>query len=97
MAQACSSRLVTLLYQLQYTDASMALSEKYGEIPKDLSRSIQVIGAGYSRTGTVSLSLALEKLLRGPVCHSGSACILREEGMANPYVSDIFYICVSTS
>ena len=49
-------------------------------IPTDPSKSIKVIGAGQSRTGSVSFSMALEKLLRGPVCHSGSACLLREEG-----------------
>jgi hypothetical protein len=62
----------------------MGVYKKYGEIPKDLSRSVQVIGAGYSRTGTVSLSLALERLLNGPVCHSGVATLLREEGTSNP-------------
>ncbi len=49
-------------------------------IPTDLSRELQVIGAGFSRTGTVSFALALEKLLKGPVCHSGTAILLREEG-----------------
>ena len=48
--------------------------------PTDLSREIKVIGAGFSRTGTVSLALALEKLLNGPVCHSGTAILKREEG-----------------
>ncbi|KAI6256352.1 hypothetical protein MCOR28_004683 [Pyricularia oryzae] len=33
---------------------------------------LQVIGAGFSRTGTVSMALALEKLLGGPVCHGGT-------------------------
>ncbi|KAI1779262.1 hypothetical protein F4818DRAFT_438047 [Hypoxylon cercidicola] len=35
-------------------------------IPTDPSRKVQVIAAGYSRTGTVSTSLALAKLLDGP-------------------------------
>ncbi|PBP18371.1 hypothetical protein BUE80_DR010924 [Diplocarpon rosae] len=48
-------------------------------IPTDLSRQVQVIGAGFSRTGTVSFALALESLLKGPVCHSGTAILLREE------------------
>ena len=48
-------------------------------IPTDLSREVQVIGAGFSRTGTVSFALALEKLLKGPVCHSGTAILRREE------------------
>lgn len=50
-------------------------------IPTDLSRKVRVIGAGFSRTGTVSFALALERLLQGPVCHSGTALLLREEGM----------------
>jgi len=50
-------------------------------IPTDLSREVQVIGAGFSRTGTVSFALALEKLLKGPVCHSGTAILRREEGL----------------
>jgi len=41
-------------------------------IPSDPSRSLKVIGAGYSRTGTLSMALALEKLLDGPVMHGGS-------------------------
>ncbi|KUJ15231.1 uncharacterized protein LY89DRAFT_783419 [Mollisia scopiformis] len=48
-------------------------------IPTDLSRELQVIGAGFSRTGTVSFSMALERLLQGPVCHSGTAVLMREE------------------
>ncbi|CAL3963411.1 unnamed protein product [Diplocarpon coronariae] len=35
-------------------------------IPTDLSREVQVIGAGFSRTGTVSFALELERLLQGP-------------------------------
>lgn len=61
----------------------MGLYKKYSETPQDLSRSIQVIGAGYSRTGTVSFSLALERLLNGPVCHSGATTLLREEGTSD--------------
>src|SRR5271170_6832200 len=48
--------------------------------PTDSSRSIQVIGAGYSRTGTTSFTKALERLLGGPVCHSAAASLQREEG-----------------
>jgi hypothetical protein len=55
--------------------------EKYANKPTDLSRVLQVIIAGQGRTGTVSLSLALEKLLNGPVCHNGSAMAFREVGM----------------
>ncbi|KAL2024232.1 hypothetical protein VTK56DRAFT_9388 [Thermocarpiscus australiensis] len=48
-------------------------------VPTDRSRKIQVIGAGYSRTGTVSMSLALEKLLDGPVMHGGTQLLGRED------------------
>ncbi|UKZ70855.1 uncharacterized protein TrAtP1_011824 [Trichoderma atroviride] len=44
-------------------------------IPTDKSRTVQVISAGYSRTGTVSMALALEKLLDGPVMHGGNAFV----------------------
>lgn len=44
-----------------------------GTISKpDPSRTIEVIGAGASRTGTSSLQLGLEKLLDGPVYHGGT-------------------------
>ena len=49
-------------------------------VPTDPSRRLRVIGAGYSRTGTVSLSLALENLLDGPVCHGGTQILGREDG-----------------
>jgi hypothetical protein len=48
--------------------------------PTDKSKSIQVIGAGYSRTGTLSMTLALQKLLDGPVMHGGSQFLGREDG-----------------
>lgn len=50
-------------------------------IPSDPTKTTLVIGAGFSRTGTVSLSLALERLLGGPICHSGTAILGREEGV----------------
>lgn len=56
------------------------MASLYKDAPTDLSQSIQVIGAGYPRTGTSSFTLALETLLKHPVLHSGSACISREEG-----------------
>ena len=49
-------------------------------IPTDPSRKLQVIGAGYSRTGTVTMQLALEKLLEGPVLHGGTQILTREDG-----------------
>lgn len=53
-------------------------------VPQDPSRTLQVIGAGYSRTGTLSMALALEKLLDGPVMHGGSQLLGREDG-ASPF------------
>lgn len=52
-------------------------------IPTDMSRDLRVIGAGFSRTGTVSFAMALEILLQGPVCHSGTAILMREEGTSS--------------
>jgi hypothetical protein len=49
-------------------------------IPQDRTRSLQAIGAGYSRTGTLSIALAFEKLLDGPVMHGGSQLLGREDG-----------------
>ncbi|KAH6611582.1 hypothetical protein Trco_001602 [Trichoderma cornu-damae] len=48
-------------------------------VPSDRTRTLQVIGAGYSRTGTVSMALALEKLLDGPVMHGGTQLFGRED------------------
>lgn len=50
-------------------------------IPTDPHRPLMVIGAGYSRTGTLSMALALEKLLDGPVMHGGSQLLGREDGV----------------
>ena len=44
----------------------------------------QVIAAGYSRTGTMSMAKALEKLLDGPVLHGGNALYGREDGKQSP-------------
>ena len=49
-----------------------------------------------SRTGTLSFSLALSRLLDGPVHHGGSAVFLREEGTALPY-SHLYPILTSTT
>lgn len=49
-------------------------------IPRDSSRKLEVIGAGFSRTGTVSMQLALEKLLDGAVMHGGTHILSREDG-----------------
>lgn len=50
-------------------------------IPTDLTKTVRVIGGGHPRTGTVSFNEALAILLQGPTLHSGSASLLREEGM----------------
>ncbi|KAF2733204.1 hypothetical protein EJ04DRAFT_396055, partial [Polyplosphaeria fusca] len=47
--------------------------------PTDPTRTLQVIGAGYSRTGTLSMAMALETLLSGPVMHGGSQLLGRED------------------
>lgn len=50
-------------------------------IPTDPSRKVQVISAGYSRTGTLSMCMALAKLVDGPVLHGGTHIIVRDDGM----------------
>lgn len=52
-------------------------------IPTDNSRKLQVIGAGYIRTGTLSFAMACETLLEGPAWHGGSQILHREDGL-NP-------------
>lgn len=54
------------------------------EKPKDKSRRIQVIGSGMGRTGTMSLSAALERLLDGKVYHTGTMIFQDEEGLYPP-------------
>lgn len=46
---------------------------------------LQVIGAGFSRTGTVSMALALEELLDGPVCHGGTQMHMLEESASREH------------
>ncbi|KAF7558892.1 hypothetical protein G7046_g5258 [Stylonectria norvegica] len=48
-------------------------------VPDGPSVTLKVIGAGYSRTGTLSMALALERLLHGPVMHGGSQLLGRED------------------
>lgn len=63
----------------------------FPSVPTDPQRSLQVIGAGYSRTGTLSMALALEKLLDGPVMHGGSQLLGREDGihdLPHPYLNE---------
>ncbi|OTB08924.1 hypothetical protein M426DRAFT_316224 [Hypoxylon sp. CI-4A] len=55
-------------------------------IPTDPSKKVQVISAGYSRTGTVSMSLALEKLVDGPVLHGGTQILLRDDDYCSTWI-----------
>ncbi|KAI1084575.1 hypothetical protein F5B20DRAFT_567989 [Whalleya microplaca] len=48
-------------------------------IPTNQLQKIEVIGAGFSRTGSAALALALEQLLDGPVMHGGSQMVHRED------------------
>jgi hypothetical protein len=61
--------------------ASIVGSFKSGKVPKttDLSRKIEAIGSGLGRTGTMCFSTALERLLGGPVYHSGNKLISDKE------------------
>jgi hypothetical protein len=43
-------------------------------------RQLEVISAGFSRTGTVSMQMALERVLGGPAMHGGSHVLARDEG-----------------
>ncbi|KKZ65394.1 hypothetical protein EMCG_08774 [[Emmonsia] crescens] len=58
-------------------------------VPQGHIRSLKVIGAGYSRTGTLSMALALEKLLDGPVMHGDSQLHGREDAYVKLW-SEIF-------
>ncbi|KAK7416605.1 hypothetical protein QQX98_005076 [Neonectria punicea] len=58
-------------------------------VPNDPNRSLKVIGAGYSRTGTLSMALALETLLDGPVMHGGTQLLGREDAYVKLW-SEIF-------
>ncbi|KAK8093023.1 nad dependent epimerase dehydratase [Apiospora kogelbergensis] len=55
--------------------------------PGDPSRGLEVIGAGFSRTGTVSMQLALEKILDGPVIHGGTHMISREDDYQRKWIA----------
>ena len=55
-------------------------------IPTDPSQRVQVISAGYSRTGTVSMSLAVAKLVDGPVFHGGTQILTRDDGKQAPMI-----------
>ncbi|KAG8169520.1 hypothetical protein KVR01_000265 [Diaporthe batatas] len=55
-------------------------------IPTDPSRKVQVISAGYSRTGTVSMSMALDKLLDGPILHGGTQILVRDDDYCSTWI-----------
>ena len=46
---------------------------------RDFTRTVQVIGCGFGRTGTNSFSTAVETLHAGPVYHSGTAILGGDE------------------
>ncbi|KAF2022138.1 hypothetical protein BU24DRAFT_488417 [Aaosphaeria arxii CBS 175.79] len=48
-------------------------------VPQDRTRSFKVIGAGYSRTGTLSKAITLEKPWDSPVMHRSSQLLGRED------------------
>lgn len=48
-------------------------------VPTDRGRRLEVIDAGFSRTGTLSYAYALEELLDGPVHHTASQLFNRED------------------
>ncbi|KAH8886195.1 hypothetical protein GQ53DRAFT_809779 [Thozetella sp. PMI_491] len=54
--------------------------------PTDLSRKVQVISAGYSRTGTVSMSMALDILLQGPILHGGTQILARNDDYCSTWI-----------
>lgn len=58
---------------------------------------LQVIGAGFSRTGTVSMALALEELLGGPVCHGGTQMHMLEESAFNRLLIENLHRCSHVS
>lgn len=49
-------------------------------VPRDPSRKVQVICAGYPRTGTSTMALAIEQLYNGPFLHGGTQILSREDG-----------------
>ncbi|KAH8682024.1 P-loop containing nucleoside triphosphate hydrolase protein [Xylariales sp. PMI_506] len=59
-----------------------------GGIPSkpDPSKHLEIIGAGYSRTGTASMQYALQKLLDGPVLHGATHLLSREDAFSRKWV-----------
>ncbi|CAJ2511767.1 Uu.00g073920.m01.CDS01 [Anthostomella pinea] len=56
-------------------------------VPTDPNRTLAVIGAGFARTGTVSMALAFETLLDGPVCHGGTQLLGREDAYVRKWLA----------
>ncbi|KAK8122887.1 hypothetical protein PG984_011557 [Apiospora sp. TS-2023a] len=54
--------------------------------PGDASTQLEIIGAGYSRTGTASMQIALEMLMKGPVQHGGAHILWREDAFPKRWV-----------
>ncbi|KAH7317579.1 hypothetical protein BKA65DRAFT_514752 [Rhexocercosporidium sp. MPI-PUGE-AT-0058] len=71
---------------IHYANTNEVLLDISSQPPSDLSRHIEVIGAGFSRTATVSFTLALQILLKGHVCHAGSASLMREEAFIKKWI-----------
>jgi hypothetical protein len=67
--------------------AVMGLSPSKPDQERFPTGSLRVIAAGYSRTGTESMTVALEKLLGGPVAHGGTQGIYRTDGMLSQSIS----------
>ncbi|KAI0801581.1 P-loop containing nucleoside triphosphate hydrolase protein [Xylaria sp. FL0064] len=55
-------------------------------VPRDSSRKVQVICAGYARTGTSTMALAVEQLLNGPFLHGGTQVLNREDAYCKNWV-----------
>lgn len=61
--------------------------------PSDISRKIEVIGSGFGRTGTMSLSATLEKLLCGPIFHGGTIIMQDETGAEDDSILSLGVLC----
>ncbi|KAK9779754.1 hypothetical protein SCAR479_03361 [Seiridium cardinale] len=48
-------------------------------IPRDPSRKLEIIDMGYSRTATMSFSMAFETILHGPSMHGGTQMFNRDD------------------
>ncbi|KAI0111229.1 P-loop containing nucleoside triphosphate hydrolase protein [Nemania sp. FL0031] len=55
-------------------------------VPRDPSRKVQVICAGYPRTGTSTMALAVEQLFNGPFLHGGTQVLNREDAYCKKWV-----------